>query len=135
VTHGDSLFGQGELSSIPLGHVAGTYETFSFGSVMATAAHLRTEIGRTWAKGTASNTAKARSPCDWTTQLGPAIDVAVEAPLGRHFGVELHVQSGLARGIATEADTRAVAGNQGFFLRIPDRCAVPVVLLDSTASR
>ena len=41
-------------------NLAATYEPFRFGGGVATAAHLRTEVGQTGAKGTAGDAAKTQ---------------------------------------------------------------------------
>jgi hypothetical protein len=97
-------------------NLAAAYRVISFGSTIAASANLRAEAGRAWAKGSNYDTSKIEAKSDWVTQLGLAVDLAFEASIQRHLGLELHVQGGGTRGITAQADGQSVATTQGLFV-------------------
>ncbi len=113
------------LGSVTLydANLAAAFRVISFGSTIAASANVRGEAGITWAKGNTHDASKADEKFGWVTQLGVALDVAFETSIQRHWGLELHVQGGGARGVmaqalgSTEATTRGVFVGAGLGLR------------------
>ena len=96
--------------------VAAAYEIIAWGESPKLGLRLRGELGKTWAKGNPTDPSSARGQTDSSTQAAALLEVLVESPMSRRFGIEAHLSAGAARGLIATADYRASATTNGLFV-------------------
>ncbi len=124
---GEALFltskNQASDSSGPLGSVriynpngAAAYRFLSFGDSPTLAARLRGELGWTWAKGISQDPAAVQGFTKSHWQGAALIELLLENPMSRSFGIEARLSSGVARGLTAISGRNSFASTDGFFV-------------------
>ena len=95
---------------------AAAYEVIAWGTLPKFTARLKGELGKTWAKGNPTNPSSAQGQSKSSTQSAALLEVLVDYPMSRRFGIEARLSGGRAWGFTATADSVPTATSNGLFV-------------------